>query len=69
MDWGTRDQADAVTSGGPLVVLFAKDLEAIQRRIVAAGGKIERETFSFPGGKRFHFTDLSGNELGVWSDA
>lgn len=23
--------------------------------------------FSFPGGRRFHFTDPSGNELAVWS--
>jgi hypothetical protein len=24
--------------------------------------------FSFPGGRRFHFLDPSGNELAVWSD-
>jgi predicted enzyme related to lactoylglutathione lyase len=27
-----------------------------------------KEIFSFPGGRRFHFTDPSGNELSVWSD-
>ena len=25
-------------------------------------------TFDFPGGRRFHFADPSGNELAVWSN-
>ena len=61
-------RADAVSRGGALAVLYADDLEAIQRDIVGGGGRIVRETFSFPGGRRFHFTDPSGNELAVWSD-
>ncbi len=31
-------------------------------------GQIVRQVFEFPGGRRFHFTDPSGNELAVWSD-
>ena len=54
-------------ASAPLVVLYAHDLEAMQAKIEAAGGKITREIQSFPGGRRFHFTDPSGNELGVWS--
>ncbi len=27
-----------------------------------------REIFSFPGGRRFHFTDPGDHELAVWSD-
>lgn len=54
---------------GTLIVLYTKDLDALQSRIRAAGGRIVRETFSFPGGKRFHFTDPAGNELAVWSEA
>jgi uncharacterized protein len=54
--------------GGPLVVLYAVDLEATQAKIKAAGGSIVKDTFSFPGGRRFHFSDPSGNELAVWSD-
>src|SRR4051812_15523992 len=57
-----------VARGGALVVLFAKDLTAMQRKVVDAGGGISREIFEFPGGRRFHFTDISGNELAVWSD-
>jgi len=53
---------------GLLLVLYAADLVAAQRRITDAGGKIVKETYSFPGGRRFHFTDPNGNELAVWSD-
>jgi predicted enzyme related to lactoylglutathione lyase len=55
-------------SGGPLVVLYSKDLEATAKSVLDAGGSIVREAFEFPGGRRFHFSDPSGNELGVWSD-
>jgi len=30
--------------------------------------KIGKEIFSFPGGRRFHFEDLTGNEYAVWTD-
>jgi len=53
---------------GPLIVIYAEDLAAVQEKIKAANGKIVKPTFEFPGGKRFHFTDPSGNELSVWSD-
>jgi uncharacterized protein len=35
---------------------------------VAAGGKILKPIYAFPGGRRFHFADPAGNELAVWSD-
>ena len=57
-----------ITSDGPLVVIFAVDLEGIHAKVIQAGGKIVRETFSFPGGRRFHFADSEGNILAVWSD-
>ena len=57
-----------VRPGGPLVIIFASDLEAMEQRVKQAGGKIVRPIFSFPGGRRFHFADPSGNELAVWSD-
>ncbi|MFJ3460486.1 VOC family protein [Achromobacter spanius] len=58
---------EAVRPGGPLVILYGDDLTAIQQRITAAGGRISRDTFTFPGGSRFHFTDLDGYELAVWT--
>ena len=54
-------------AGGPLVILYADDLEAAQRRIEAAGGRILRPAYDFPGGRRFHFADPDGYELAVWS--
>jgi predicted enzyme related to lactoylglutathione lyase len=56
-------------AGGPLVVLYSRDLETTQESVREAGGQIVKDTFEFPGGRRFHFTDPSGNELAVWSEA
>jgi hypothetical protein len=58
---------DEVTRGGPLVILYSNDLEATLQSVRDAGGEIVVEPFEFPGGRRFHFTDPSGNELAVWS--
>lgn len=55
--------------GGPLVVLYSDDLEASLSAVRAAGGTIVKEPFAFPGGRRFQFTDPSGNELAVWATA
>jgi predicted enzyme related to lactoylglutathione lyase len=57
-----------VVLGGPLIVLYASDLAACEAKVKAAGGKIVKPTFEFPGGRRFHFADPSGNELAVWSE-
>jgi len=55
--------------GGALVVMYSKELEATQQKVERAGGVISTPIFSFPGGRRFHFLEPSGNELAVWSDA
>ncbi len=52
----------------PLAVIYSTDLEGTRDKIVAAGGKITYPINSFPGGRRFAFTDPVGNELAVWSD-
>jgi len=54
--------------GGPLVVIYTRDLAATEAKVRTAGGQIVKDAFSFPGGRRFHFTDPSGNELAVWSE-
>lgn len=59
---------DASHADGPLIVLYASDLEAAEAAIVAAGGAIAVPAFSFPGGRRFHFNDGAGNQLAVWSE-
>ncbi len=55
--------------GGPFVLLYSEDLDATARSIEAAGGWIDQPAYPFPGGRRLHFTDPSGNELGVWEAA
>lgn len=54
-------------NGACLLVLLSDDLEASERRVINAGGHISQAIFSFPGGRRFHFIEPSGNELAVWS--
>jgi len=61
------DLISATSTGAALVVLSSDNLEASEAAVKAAGGKIIKEIFSFPGGRRFHFTEPSGNELAVWS--
>lgn len=53
------------TAGGALVILYADDLEAAEKAVLEAGGTVT-EHHTFPGGRRFHFIDPSGNELAVW---
>lgn len=60
--------AEQVVKGGPLVILYSRGLESSYQSVQCAGGRITQEIFSFPGGRRFHFLDPSGNELAVWSD-
>ncbi|MCW9705410.1 VOC family protein [Fodinibius salsisoli] len=59
---------DIPPGGNPLVVIYTDDLEAIFRQIKESEGTIVKDIFSFPGGRRFHFQDPSGNELAVWSE-
>lgn len=62
------DLKSTTASGGALVVFYSENLEETERKIKNAGGIIAKEIFSFPGGRRFHFVEPSGNEIAVWSD-
>ncbi|MDX8399714.1 MAG: VOC family protein [Gallionellaceae bacterium] len=65
-------QSDLVASsenGSALIVFYSDDLEATQVKVEDGGGRIVKEIFSFPGGRRFHFTEPSGNEFAVWGNA
>lgn len=65
LDGGIRG-GETPVNGSALVILYADDLEASEKKVVAAGGEIV-ERHEFPGGRRFHFRDPSGNVLGVWT--
>ncbi|WP_143310019.1 VOC family protein [Chitinophaga vietnamensis] len=53
--------------GSVLVVLYSNDLDKTKEKVIAAGGTIAKDIFTFPGGRRFHFTDPDGYELAVWT--
>ena len=55
-------------NGSALVVFYSNNLEKTQVKIENTGGLIIKPIFSFPGGRRFHFSDPNGNEFAVWSD-
>jgi predicted enzyme related to lactoylglutathione lyase len=63
---GLRLDAE-VTMGGPLILLYSEDLDQTLSAVTAAGGRVVDGPYDFPGGRRFHFLDPSGNQLGVWS--
>jgi uncharacterized protein len=58
----------ATRPGGPLVLLYSADLDRTLSAVVDAGGTVASGPYDFPGGRRFHFADPSGNELGVWAE-
>jgi predicted enzyme related to lactoylglutathione lyase len=58
-----------VRAGGPLVLLYSADLDRTLAAVTSAGGRVVSGPYEFPGGRRFHFQDPSGNELGVWAEA
>ncbi|MBU1109889.1 MAG: VOC family protein [Candidatus Riflebacteria bacterium] len=55
-------------AGSILLVFSAPDLEAACTQVRELGGKISKDIFSFPGGRRFHFTEPCGNEFAFWSE-
>lgn len=63
---GGFEKTEGEIRNGALVVLYHSDLNSIKKKIEASGGEISMDIFSFPGGKRFHFKDPSGNELAIW---
>jgi len=62
------DQCSSTENGSALIVLYSNNIESTQSKVQDAGGTIIKAIFSFPGGRRFHFTDPNGNEFAVWAE-
>jgi len=61
------DLVSKSSQGGALAVFYSDDLDQTLTKVEEAGGTIVKQIFSFPGGKRFHFEEPSGNEFAVWT--
>ena len=61
------DMAATTAQGSALLVFYSDRLEETLAKVTAAGGQIVKPVFAFPGGRRFHFTEPSGNEFAVWA--
>jgi predicted enzyme related to lactoylglutathione lyase len=69
VDGGFNREAKAAPEGnGVLIVLYSSDLAATRDAVADAGGRITKDIYEFPGGRRFHFIDPNGSELAVWSE-
>ena len=62
------DLASSTEKGAALIVFYSDQLEATLAKVEKAGGVILKPIYSFPGGRRFHFTEPSGNEFAVWGE-
>ncbi len=62
------DLRSTADKGAALTVFYSEDLQATLNKVTAAGGEISTPVFEFPGGRRFHFKEPSGNEFAVWAE-
>ncbi len=62
VDLGLQRDASEATRA-PLAGIAVDDLNQALAAVEQGGGTITKPTFAFPGGRRFHFRDPSGNEL------
>src|SRR5690606_16904513 len=65
IDGGVDQAAGKVAA--TMAIVRTDDLDAAERRVLAAGGVITQPQFDFPGGRRFHFREPGGNEMAVWT--
>jgi len=59
--------ASTQDNGGAMLTFYSDGLNASQTAVEKAGGKLTKEIFSFPGGRRFQFLEPSGNEFSFWT--
>ena len=62
------DCASRTAVSACLIVFYSEALEASLTHLDACGAQIVKPIFVFPGGRRLHFEELTGNEFAVWSD-
>lgn len=68
LDGGFRRSDAPAPASGVLVVFFSRNLERDRDRVVELGATISQDIFEFPGGRRFHFVDPTGNLYAIWAE-
>ena len=68
LNGGLRQANEPTPANGVLLIFYSEDLERDVVRVQDLGGTISQEIFPFPGGRRFHFTDMNNNEYAIWTD-
>ncbi len=63
------EMAASTNNGSALIIFYSERLENTLAKVTAAGGQIVKPIFTFPGGRRFHFTEPSSNEFAVWTES
>jgi predicted enzyme related to lactoylglutathione lyase len=67
IDGGFRRASEPAVSTGALLIFYSENLERDVEKVRDLGAEISQEIFAFPGGRRFHFIDPTGNEYAIWS--
>ncbi len=62
------EKVSSYEGGATIAVIYTEHLETLRDRAKELGATITRDIFSFPGGRRFHFTEPGGSEFAIWSD-
>ncbi len=62
------DKTMQTNKGSALIIFYSADLESTLDKVESARAQVNRPTYYFPGGRRFHFLDPNGNEFAVWTD-
>src|SRR2546422_1074496 len=57
-----------VRPANPLVVIYAARLEEVEAKLMQAGGKDVRQTYTFPGGRPFPLSDPPRKALALGAD-
>lgn len=68
LDGGFRRAEEPPSQESVLLVFYSEDLERDVDRVKALGATISEDIFPFPGGRRFHFIDPTGNQYAIWSE-
>lgn len=62
------EKVSSYEGGSTIAVIYTEHLEELRDHAKELGATITRDIFSFPGGRRFHFTEPGGSEFAIWSD-